>query len=66
MRRVLVLCPSTHERADAIGEITRSQMGQVRMAPDIQFDIRPVKMAPVHWDSEHDLMLADIGAIERA
>jgi allantoin racemase len=64
MRRVLVLCPSTHERAGAIGEITDSQLGQVRIAPDISFDIRPVKMAPVHWDSEHDLMLADIGAIE--
>ena len=35
-----------------------------RAAPDIAFDIRPFRMAPVHWDSHHDLMLADIGAIE--
>ena len=26
MRRVLVLCPSTHERADAIGAITESDV----------------------------------------
>src|SRR5688500_16352738 len=64
MRRVLVLCPSTHERADALEEITNSQLGQVRIAPDISFDIRAVRMAPMHWDSHHDLMLADIGAIE--
>ena len=62
MWKVVVLVPFA---LDAQGMQNRKdQLNAVILGPDIQFDFRPVKAGPDLYDSQHDMVMADISMFE--
>ena len=62
MRKVLVIVPFPMNE-----ENRRQRMAQlqaVKLAPDIEFDFRPVRAGPATYTSAHDLVLADLAIID--
>ena len=62
MQKVLVIVPFPMNE-----ENRRQRMAQlqaVKLAPDIEFDFRPVRAAPANYTSEHDSVLADISIVD--
>jgi Asp/Glu/hydantoin racemase len=62
MSRVLVLVPVPLD--DAGVEKRREQLNEVAVDPRIEFDFRSVKIGPKYFDSDHDLLLADLALTE--
>lgn len=62
MPRVLVIVPFPMS-ADNL-EKRRAQLASVRLGDGIDFDYRPVRIAPVNYVSQQDAVLADIGILE--
>ena len=62
MRKVLVIVPFPMNE-----ENRRQRMAQlqaVKLAPDIEFDFRPVRAGPTTYTSAHDLVLADLAIVD--
>ncbi|CAH1662973.1 aspartate/glutamate racemase family protein [Chelatococcus asaccharovorans] len=62
MARVLVIVPFPMD-ADNL-EKRKAQLGAVKLGPDIAFDFKPVRIAPVNYVSQQDSVLADVGMLE--
>jgi allantoin racemase len=63
-RRVLVVCPWSPGRERTVAKFAEGQLANVRLGPGISFEFRMAKLSPDVWDNYHDLMLADVGALE--
>ena len=62
MQKVLVIVPFPMNE-----ENRRQRMAQlqaVKLAPDIEFDFRPVRAGPATYTSAHDLALADLAIVD--
>ena len=62
MARVLVIVPFPMD-ADNLDR-RRSQLRSVKLGEDIDFEFRPVRIAPANYVSQQDSVLADIGILE--
>ncbi|MBX3539468.1 MAG: hydrogenase expression protein HupH [Chelatococcus sp.] len=62
MARVLVIVPFPMD-ADNL-EKRKAQLSAVKLGPDIEFDFKPVRIAPVNYVSQQDSVLADVGMLE--
>ncbi|HAE51428.1 MAG: hydrogenase expression protein HupH [Tistrella sp.] len=62
MARVLVIVPFPMD-ADNL-EMRRAQLRSVRLGPGMDFDFRPVRIAPVNYVSQQDSVLSDVGILE--
>ncbi|CAH1652534.1 MULTISPECIES: aspartate/glutamate racemase family protein [unclassified Chelatococcus] len=62
MARVLVIVPFPMD-ADNL-EKRKAQLSAVKLGPDIAFDFKPVRIAPVNYVSQQDSVLADVGMLE--
>lgn len=62
MTSVLVLVPFPLDEAAVA--LRREQLKSVQLDPSIRFDYRPVKAGPAWYDSDQDLVLADVAMLE--
>lgn len=62
MARVLVIVPFPMSAENL--EKRKAQLKAVRLGPGIDFEFRPVRIAPVNYVSQQDSVLADIGILE--
>jgi allantoin racemase len=62
MSRVLVLVPVPLDEAGL--QKRREQLNEVAVDTRIEFEFRPVKIGPKYFDSDHDLLLADLALTE--
>lgn len=62
MARVLVIVPFPMD-ADNLDK-RKAQLRSVKLGPGIDFDFRPVRIAPANYVSQQDSVLADIGILE--
>ncbi len=62
IRRVLVIVPFA--MAPEHLALRREQLQGIELAPELQFEFRPVKAGPVNYSSHHDFVLADVANFE--
>lgn len=62
MRKVLVIVPFPLDE-EGLGK-RRAQLSAVQIAPDIEFEFRPVRAGAALFDSHHDLLLGDVALAE--
>lgn len=62
MARVLVIVPFPMDAENL--EKRKAQLGSVKLGEGIDFEFRPVRIAPANYVSQQDSVLADIGILE--
>ncbi len=62
MPRVLVIVPFPMDPANL--ELRKAQLRSVKLGDGIEFEYRPVRIAPANYVSQQDSVLADIGILE--
>lgn len=62
MARVLVIVPFPMDEGNVAKR--RAQLNAVRLGEGIEFDYKPVRIAPANYVSQQDSVLADIGILE--
>jgi len=62
MARALVIVPFPMSEENL--EMRKAQLSAVKLGEGIEFDFRPVRIAPVNYVSQQDSVLADLGILE--
>ncbi|MBZ8131823.1 aspartate/glutamate racemase family protein [Afifella sp. IM 167] len=62
MARALVIVPFPMSEENL--EMRKQQLSSVKLGEGIEFDFRPVRIAPVNYVSQQDSVLADLGILE--